>query len=202
MSSSLFAPNLGWSKWGWPNEGYQASCAHHHYRYHLHLTLCRFIQPPIYFKKENSTTNMAPLQFVFPISWRRCVRTMPGLFCPQHMLSHLFSVQPWMQSDSVSLPDILYHFIASSVRVSGHYIQRTRYNWKMVKITTCSTMPLGHCAKTVKIATMATSAPLSWYQIEMKALKPRRPFIVKACQKGSLSSWPSSGVIRVVFITF
>ena len=99
-------------------------------------------------------------------------------------------------------PSLTFFIISSSVRVSGHYIQHTRYNWKMVKITTCSTMPLGHCAKTVKIATMATSAPLSWYQIEMKALKPRRPFIVKACQKGSLSSWPSSGVIRVVFITF
>ena len=99
-------------------------------------------------------------------------------------------------------PSLTFFIISSSVRVSGHYIQRTRYNWKMVKITTCSTMPLGHCAKTVKIATMATSAPLSWYQIEMKALRPRRPFIVKACQKGSLSSWPSSGVIRVVFITF
>ena len=154
---------------------------------------------PRYISKRK-TRQLAPLQFVFPISWRHCVRTMPGLFCPQHMLSHLFSVQPWMQSDSVSLPDILYHHIFRPG--SGHYIQRTRYNWKMVKITTCSTMPLGHCAKTVKIATMATSAPLSWYQIEMKALRPRRPFIVKTCQKGSLSSWPSSGVIRVVFITF
>ena len=198
MSSSLFAPNLGWSKWGWPNEGYQASCAHHHYRYHLHLTLCRFIQPQYISKRK---TDMAPLQFVFPISWRHCVWGQCQVCFVPNTCSPIFFLFN-RECNPTLFPSLTFFIISSSVRVSGHYIQRTRYNWKMVKITTCSTMPLGHCAKTVKIATMATSAPLSWYQIEMKALKPRRPFIVKACQKGSLSSWPSSGVIRVVFITF
>ena len=57
-------------------------------------------------------------------------------------------------------------------------------------------MPPCQRAKRVKIATVA-KAPLSWYQIEMKALKPRRPSIVQPCQKGPLSSWSSSGLIKI-----